>query len=333
MRILVKEFGLLQFVVEQVTNKGLEKLAVERVFKPLGMNRTSYVWQNRFEDNFADGHDITGYPMNYIVRWTNASGGGSLLTSIADYTRFILAIMQGKGLDESTWNTMLSPSIRIKSKHQFPTLSNETTDKYDPIELSYGLGWGLFTSKYGNAFFKEGHGPGWQNYNVNFIDQKTSIIIMTNSDNGEKIFKDLLEKVIGDTYTPWEWEGYIPYYLTETISIGRYLYDILMFQNVDKAIETYKRINKSSSKNSFIFNEDELNSLAYQMIKEDKLGEAVTLFKLNVEEYPESANAYDSLGEAYMITGQKELAIKNYTKSLELNPDNTNATEMLRQLK
>ena len=325
--------GLLQFVVQQVTNKGLEELAVERVFKPLGMNRTSYVWQDRFEDNFADGHDIIGYPMNYIGRWTNASGGGSLLTSIADYARFIRAIMQGKGLDESTWNAMLSPSIRIKSKHQFPTLSNETTDKYDSIELSYGLGWGLFTSEYGKAFFKEGHGPGWQNYNVNFIDQKTSIIIMTNSDNGEKIFKDLLEKVIGDTYTPWEWEGYIPYYLTEPISIGRYLYDILMFQHVDKAIEVYRRISLSSSRNSFIFDESQLNSLGYQMIRESKLEAAVKLFELNAEEYPESANAYDSLGEAYKKNGQNDLAIESYKRSLELNPDSNNAREMLRQLK
>ena len=325
--------GLLQFVVQQVTNKGLEELAVERVFKPLGMNRTSYVWKDRFEDNFADGHDITGYPMNYIGRWTNASGGGSLLTSIADYTRFIRAIMQGKGLDESAWNAMLSPSIRIKSKHQFPTLSNETTDKYDSIELSYGLGWGLFTSEYGKAFFKEGHGPGWQNYNVNFIDQKTSIIIMTNSDNGEKIFKDLLEKVIGDTYTPWEWERYIPYYLTEPISIGRYLYDILMFQHVDKAIEAYRRISLSPSRNSFIFDESQLNGLGYQMIKEGKLEVAVKLFELNVEEYPESANAYNSLGEVYMKNGQIDLAIESYGRSLELNPDNNNAREMLRQLK
>ena len=228
---------------------------------------------------------------------------------------------------------MLTPSISIKSKHQFPTHSDEITDKYDSIELSYGLGWGLFTSQYGKAFFKEGHGPGWQNYNVNFIDQKTSIIIMTNSDNGEKIFKDLLEKVIGDTFTPWEWERYIPYYLIEPRSIGHYLYDIILIQDVNKAIETYNRISKSLSKNSFVFNEDELNSLGYQMIKENKLEEAIKLFKLNVEEYPESANVYDSLGEGYMNNGQIDLAIENYERSLELNPDNNNVREILRQLK
>jgi CubicO group peptidase (beta-lactamase class C family) len=324
--------GLLQFVAEQVTNKGLEELAVERVFKPLGMNRTSFFWQDRFEDNFAVGHDVLGSPIDYR-RWTYANGGGSLLTSITDYARFVGAIMQGKGLDESTWHAMLTPSIRIKSKHQFPTLSDEITDKYDSIELSYGLGWGLFASEYGKAFFKEGHGNGWQNYNVNFVDQKTSIIIMTNSDNGEKIFKDLLEKVIGDTFTPWEWEGYVPYYLIKPMPIGVYLYDIIMFQDVDKAIETYRRISLSSFRNSFVFDEGQLNSLGYQMIKESKLKEAVKLLELNVEEYPQSANAYDSRGKAYMKNGQIDLAIKSYERSLELNPENKNAREMLRQLK
>ena len=228
---------------------------------------------------------------------------------------------------------MLTPSIRIKSKHQFPTLSDETTDQYDAIELSYGLGWGLFSSEYGTAFFKEGHGPGWQNYNVNFLDKNTSIIMMSNSDNGEKIFKELLEKVIGDTLTPWEWEGDIPYDLIEPMPVGVYLYDIILFQGVEKAIETYRRISTSPARSGFIFEEGQLNSLGYQMIREDKLQEALRLFELNVEEYPESANAYDSLGEAYMENGQIELAIANYKRSLELNPENENAREMLKRLK
>jgi CubicO group peptidase (beta-lactamase class C family) len=323
---------LLQFVVEQITNTGLEELAINRVFKPLGMNRTSYVWQDRFEANFALGHDILESSIEYRKR-TRADGGGSLHTSISDYAKFVEAIMQGKGLDKSTWHTMLSPSIRIKSKHQFPSLSEETTDSYDLIALSYGLGWGLLRSEYGRAFFKEGHGNGWQNYNINFIDQKTSIIIITNSDNGENIFKDLLEKVIGDTITPWQWEEYIPYQLIKARPVGVYLYDMILFQNVDKAIETFKRIAKSSTKHRFVFGEDQLNSLGYQMIKEGKLEAAIKLFKLNIKEYPESANVFDSCGEAYMKNGQIDLAIEYYEKSLELNPNNNNAREMLRQLK
>ena len=106
-----------------------------------------------------------------------------------------------------------------------------------------------------------------------------------------------------------------------------------MLQDVDKAIETYKRIEKSTSKRSFVFNEDELNSLGYQMIKENKIEAAIKLFELNVKEYPNSPNVYDSMGDAYRQIGKFDLAIKNYQKSLELNPANDNARAMLRQLK
>jgi cytochrome c-type biogenesis protein CcmH/NrfG len=61
--------------------------------------------------------------------------------------------------------------------------------------------------------------------------------------------------------------------------------------------------------------------------------DAIQVFQMNVQEYPKSWNSYDSLGEAYMKAGQQELAIDNYTKSIELNPDNKNGVEMLKKLK
>ena len=63
-----------------------------------------------------------------------------------------------------------------------------------------------------------------------------------------------------------------------------------------------------------------------------KIKDAIEIFKLNVVLYPKSANAYDSLGEACMNSGDSKKAIKNYRKSLELNPENNNAREMLKQL-
>ena len=60
-------------------------------------------------------------------------------------------------------------------------------------------------------FFKEGDDDGRQHYTINFIDKEVSIIIRNNSDNGESIFKELLEEIIGDTFTPWQWEHYTPY--------------------------------------------------------------------------------------------------------------------------
>ena len=79
------------------------------------------------------------------------------------------------------------------------------------------------------------------------------------------------------------------------------------------------------------FEEDAMNNLGYQLLAAKKLKEAVLIFELNVEAYPKSSNAWDSLAEAYMIAG-KDLAIQYYRKSLELNPDNTNAAEMLKKL-
>src|SRR6202167_5253415 len=106
---------------------------------------------------------------------------------------------------------MLSAQIQIISRHEFPSLSAETTTENQAIRLSYGLGWGLYWTPYGKAFFKEGHDVGWRNYTVCFDQPKTGILIMTNSANGEGMFKELLETLIKNSYTPIEWEGYTPY--------------------------------------------------------------------------------------------------------------------------
>jgi Flp pilus assembly protein TadD len=68
------------------------------------------------------------------------------------------------------------------------------------------------------------------------------------------------------------------------------------------------------------------------LLQSKKVSEAIAVFKVNVELYPNSANVYDSLGEAYMTAGQKDLAMTNYKKSLELNPKNQNAVNMLKKL-
>ncbi len=201
---------LLQLVIEKITGKNTEELAVERIFRPIGMDRSSYVWQTAFEDNLAYPHNANEETQGKKRR-KKAGGAGSLETTIADYSKFIAYVMQDKGLSKKSRQAMISPQIAINSKYQFPTISDETTTENQDIHLGYGLGWAVFKTKYGRAFFKAGHDDGWQHYNVNFKDKGISIIIMTNSDNGESIFKELLEKVIGDAFTPWKWERYTPY--------------------------------------------------------------------------------------------------------------------------
>jgi len=201
---------LLQLVVETVTHKPLEELMQDRIFKPFGMTRTSMVWQSQFESDYANGYDEYGRSMGPERRKT-ADAAGSMQTTPHDFARFMAAVMRGEGLSKQTREMMLSPQIQILSKHQFPTLASETTDENKPIRLSYGLGWGLYWTPYGKAFFKEGHDEGWRNYTVCFDKPKSGLLFMTNSSNGEGIFKEILETLLRNTYTPIEWEGYTPY--------------------------------------------------------------------------------------------------------------------------
>jgi tetratricopeptide (TPR) repeat protein len=77
----------------------------------------------------------------------------------------------------------------------------------------------------------------------------------------------------------------------------------------------------------------DLNNAGYILLGQDKVKEAIEVFKTNVKLYSESSNVYDSLGEAYMKDGNKEQAIKNYEKSLKLDPKNDNAKKMIEELK
>jgi CubicO group peptidase (beta-lactamase class C family) len=201
---------LLQFVIEQVVAKDYETIAQERIFRPLGMTNTSYVYQEKFSDNLCLGHNAKGEPYEFF-KWKEASAGGSLCTTLEDYTKFFTALMQHKGLSSSAFNEMISPQIRILSKQQFGPNSNVVTHDNDNILLSYGLGFGVMKTAAGRAFFKEGHDDGWGHYSIVFPDKGIGVVIMTNNDNGESIFRDLLKMAIGDQYTPWYWENYIPW--------------------------------------------------------------------------------------------------------------------------
>lgn len=201
---------LLQLVVESATKKPLSELMRDRVFQPLGMTRTSMVWEDRFESDYTNGYDEEEHSLG-PQRRRRADAAGSMQTTVADFARFMEAVMQGKGLRKQAREQMLRAQIQILSKHEFPTFSTETTDENKTIRLSYGLGWGLYWPPYGEAFFKEGHDEGLRHYTVCFDKPGTGIVIMTNSSNGEGIYKELLETLLRNTYTPIEWEGFTPY--------------------------------------------------------------------------------------------------------------------------
>ncbi|HVP58309.1 MAG TPA: tetratricopeptide repeat protein, partial [bacterium] len=82
-----------------------------------------------------------------------------------------------------------------------------------------------------------------------------------------------------------------------------------------------------------LFSETRINQMGYEQLAKGSVDDAIELFNLAAAAYPQSWNVYDSLGEAYARKGDRELAIKNYEKSLELNPDNANGKRVLQQLK
>ena len=204
--------NLAQFVVEAITKKDVGEMMQERVFKPFGMTRTSMMWDEKFRDDLAIGYDEKEQPLGHKQRG-GVRAAGSMDTTISDFARFMEALMQGKGITKRAKEIMLSPQIQIYSKTQFPTLSPATTEENRAIKLAYGIGWGLFQTPHGKAYFKEGHDDGWENHVVAFPDKKIALVLMANSSNGDSIFKELLETLIRDKYTPWKWEGYLPYNL------------------------------------------------------------------------------------------------------------------------
>jgi uncharacterized membrane protein len=114
-------------------------------------------------------------------------------------------------------------------------------------------------------------------------------------------------------------------------SIAETLSATIASSGIDQAVQQYHDL-KTAEAAVYNFDENELNNLGYGLIRAKKFKEAVRILQLNVEAYPQSSNAYDSLGEAYMDGGNKPLAIVNYRQSLQLNPKNRGAVLWLKKL-
>ena len=167
--------NLLQLLIEQHTQKPLGELMQEAIFTPLAMSRTCMVYRQEFATDVADRFNSEG---KFIAqtRRSPARAAGSMTTSAGDLARFASALLGGKIIKDSTRAEMLKPCIRITTLHEFPLHPDEPEGKEtSEIGLAYGLGWGLLThTRFGPAFFKEGHGDGAQNYIICF--EKTKIL-------------------------------------------------------------------------------------------------------------------------------------------------------------
>ncbi|MDQ2665053.1 MAG: beta-lactamase family protein [Gemmatimonadota bacterium] len=201
--------NLVQFVIEQKKGMALDTLMDRALFAPLGMTHTSLIYHSDLEANVADRFDARGKFISKTRRFP-ARGAGSMATSAEDLARFVSALFADRIISAKSRAEMLRPFQMLTSLHQFPLATNEAEGTEGrAVGLGYGVGWGLLTrTPFGPAFFKEGHGDGAQNHMICFAQRQACMILLTNSDNGERTFRTLLEQIFGDTVTPWEWEGY-----------------------------------------------------------------------------------------------------------------------------
>jgi tetratricopeptide (TPR) repeat protein len=172
-------------------------------------------------------------------------------------------------------------------------------------------------------FGDDGAAQGFEAILVASHDTGRGFAIMANSDHGIDVGTYLVPAILRE----YGWKFPAPRVQAETI-----LRAIASARNVDAALDWFRDL-KTSGSTEIGYGQYTLNRFGYLfLLRKKDAPAAIKIFKLNTEMYPQSFNAYDSLAYAYMNTGEKDLAIKNYQKSLELNPKNDNAVQMLKKL-
>ena len=201
---------LLQFVIEEGLGRDVEALLRERVFDRFDMPDTSLTWRSDFEGRHAHEHAADGRDLGHR-RSARPGAAGSMHTTLADCARFIAGVLRGTGLSAASQAEMLRAQITIDGVQQFPSHWESHTDVYRPIALGYGLGWGVYMSRHGRAFFKEGHEDGTSNYVLGFPARQAGLVVLSNDAHAEAMFEPLIDFVYGETCDPWFWHPYIPY--------------------------------------------------------------------------------------------------------------------------
>ena len=250
----------------------------------------------------ADGMLIPGkwhiYPeMAAAGLWTTA-------TDLAKFGIEIALSKQGKSnsvLSQATTQEMLKPQVE-----------------------QVGLGLFLASHKNPEEFGHNGADEGFQALLIMFADTGKGVAIMANSDNGISVANAVTQSVAkeyGWNYTP------------DPTSAAELLMLVANTKGSDAVITRYSELKKAGSSSAFAVDENTLVALGYHFLFAGQTDAAIQIFQLEVQDYPKYWNAYDSLGEAYWKAGKKELAIQNYQKSVELNPDNQTGIDALKKLR
>jgi len=258
--------------------------------------------------------------------------------------------------DKFGHSAIIEPYTIIRKKGQYQIATNFFQSKIKPENITdtrYRIAAELFEKSESisvdlfrrilNATHQEGY-SGYMTATLysNICDLKKGEMYIYNFHNFEDVVKINLQKELkkGERF-----QSIVSLFSCETFASKQYkaeravgmLYERALQKGVEGdegAIALYNEMKTGDYKIYRLdVGERQLNSLGYRLLGNNKLKEAIEIFKFVVSVYPESANAYDSLGEAYMKAGEKELAIRNYEKSLELDPKNENAKKILEDLR
>lgn len=311
-------FVYLGKVVMHITGRSLNDFMSEEVFAPLGMTSSSYIWRDDYDARTATGHSSSLQPEEKS-KPTVENPAASLHTTARDYALFLDAVLRGTGLKSETLKQMKTGQIAVD-----PECTN-CTDRA-PKELSktvfWGLGFGIQKTKDGESLWHWGDNGNFKSFFVVYPQQKVGMVMFTNGENGLSIASEVVRIALGGEQPAFDWLKY-DRYDSPSMQFARAVQE----KGPSPAIAEFRSALMRGD-----ISEHSINSLGYQLLGSKQTVQAIRIFQLNVELFPQSSNVYDSLGEAYLDNGEKELAIQNYRRSLDLDPKNSKAAEMIKKI-
>ncbi|MFT5141916.1 MAG: CubicO group peptidase (beta-lactamase class C family) [Rhodothermales bacterium] len=303
-------FIYLQRVLESIARRPLHAIVEDRVLTPVGMPNSSLVWKPEFGPVVAVGHSDIGTPFDKFTP-SEANAAYSLHTTAADYARFLAFSLAGGGLSAET---------RAE-------LTETQADAGDG--LAWGLGWGLESTPLGRAVWHWGDNRGFKAFVAGYPADGRGFVFFSNSDNGMLALHRLVEILDGVPHPAVDWLAY-ERFDDLSFQVGRELRLAVADSTAPPLREIYQDLKSRFDRDAFT--EDTLNDLGYRLLRNGEVSAAIAVLELNVSEYPNVANSYDSLGEAYMVDQQMERALLNYRVSSEMDPSNDTARAMIARL-
>ena len=290
--------GLLGHILELHTGKPYETLIKERITTPCGMPNTALKLSDNMRNHLAYGHSEGVQVSNWDFDVIAAAGG--IRSTAVDMISFLKANLEIS-------KTPINPAMQLA--HQ---------EAYVSMDSTYNIGLGWHYENKGNVVWHNGRTGGYTSFTGFVEGSKKGVIVLSNAaENMNALGFHLL-----GSPTPL---------VNPQPAITAIMKKDIEANNVDSAVKLYFQMKKEAI-DIYRFEETDLNRLGYEYLSAHKNLIAIRLFQLTANEFPASSNAFDSLGEAYLKQGDSALAIANYKKSLELNPANQHAKDVLKSL-